>query len=103
MGKVATVSAIPARIALRTGALVVPSLAFRGPERDSLIRPVIDIRSARYEPTGDRDQDVVVLTQLIMDSFGRMMEQHPEQWLLFHPLWLKEGEIAKTPVLASER
>ncbi len=103
MGQVATVSAIPARIALRTGALVVPSLAFRGPERDSLIRPVIDVRSARYEPTGDSDHDVVALTQLIMDSLGRMMQQHPEQWLLFHPLWLKEGQIAATPVLAPER
>ena len=103
MGKLATVSAIPARIALRTGALVVPSLAFRGPERDSLIRPIIDVRSARYEPTGDGDRDVVALTQLIMDSFERMMRNHPEQWLLFHPLWLEEGQAAAVPVLASER
>ncbi len=103
LGRPATVSAIPARMALSTGARVVPSLAFRGPERDTLIRPVIDIHGTRYEPTGNMDQDVVALTQLIMESFERMMHAHPEQWLLFHPLWLEEGQTAAVPVLASER
>ncbi|MCH8007895.1 MAG: hypothetical protein IIC91_03445 [Chloroflexi bacterium] len=103
MGRPATVSAIPARMALGTGARVVPSLVQRGPESDTLIRPVVDIHGARYEPTGNTDQDVVALTQLIMDSFERMMHAHPEQWLLFHPLWLEEGQTAAVPVLASER
>lgn len=103
MGRPATVSAIPARMALSTGARVVPSLAFRGPQNDALIRPMIDIDGCRYERTGDTDQDVVSLTQLIMDSFERMMHDHPEQWLLFHPLWLEEGQKAAVPVLASER
>ncbi len=103
LGRPATVSAIPARIALSTGARVVTALAFRGPESDTIIRPVIDIYGARFEPTGDSDQDVVALTQLIMDSFERMMRNHPEQWLLFHPLWLEEGQAAAVPVLASER
>jgi KDO2-lipid IV(A) lauroyltransferase len=99
MGSPATVSAVPARLALSTGARVVPALAFRGPENDALIRAVVDTLGARYEPTGDTDQDVVALT----DSFERMMHAHPEQWLLFHPLWLEEGQTAAVPVLASER
>ena len=103
LGRPATVSAIPARIALSTGARVVTALAFRGPESDTIIRPVIDIYGARFEPTGDSDQDVVALTQLIMDSFERMMRNHPEEWLLFHPLWLEDGQAAAVPVLASER
>ncbi len=103
MGKPATVSVIPARMALMTGALVVPSLAFRGPERDALIRPVIDVRGVRYEATGNDEEDIAALTQLIMESLERMMRGHPEQWLLFHPLWLEEGQAAETPVLAPER
>ena len=103
LGRPATVSAIPARMALSTGARVVPALVFRGPESDTLIRPVIDIHGARYEPTGNTDRDVVALTQLIMDSFERTMHTQPEQWLLFHPLWLEAGQAAAVPVLASER
>lgn len=103
MGGRATVSAIPARIALATGALVVPAVVFRGPEGDTLVRPVIDTRGARFEPTDDEERDVGALTQLIMDSLGRMLEQHPEQWLVFHPIWLDEGQIAASPVLAPER
>ncbi len=103
MGRPATVSAIPARMALMTGALVVPSLAFRGPERDAMIRPVMDARGVRYEATGNSKEDIATLTQLIMESLERMMRDHPEQWLLFHPLWLKEGQAAETPVLAPER
>jgi KDO2-lipid IV(A) lauroyltransferase len=103
MGQRATVSAIPARIALKTGALVVTAIAFRGPERDSIIRAVIDVQGLRYEPTGNDESDIVALTQLIMDSMGRALEQHSDQWLLFHPLWLKEGQTAATPVLAPKR
>jgi len=103
MGRHATVSAIPARLALATGATVVPAVVVRGPERDTLIRPFIDVRGSRYEPTGDQGHDVQRLTQLIMASLERMMETYTDQWLLFHPLWLEEGQRAAVPVLAPER
>lgn len=102
-GRKATVSAIPARLALSTGARVLPAIVVRGPERDTLIRPLIDFTGARYEPSGDHDRDVRELTQLIMSSFERLMAPYTDQWLLFHPLWLEEGQKAAIPVLAPQR
>lgn len=87
LGAPAEVSSAPARIALRTGAWVVPAMVVRGPERDTIIRPVIDIRGAQYEPTGDEERDVRELTARIMAALGRCLTEHPEQWYLFHPLW----------------
>ena len=104
LGAPAEVSAVPARIALRTGAWVVPSMVLRGPESDTIIRPILDTRTVdRYEPTGDDERDVRELTRLIMFSFERFIREHPEQWYLFHPLWPRAGERVVRSVLTSER
>ena len=39
MGAPAEVSSVPARVALRTGAWVVPAMILRGPERDEIDPP----------------------------------------------------------------
>jgi KDO2-lipid IV(A) lauroyltransferase len=88
MGARAEVSSIPARLALRTGAWVVPALILRGPERDNLIRPILDTRSLRtFERTGDEERDVREMTRRIMASIEKTLRQHPEQWLIFRPVW----------------
>jgi Kdo2-lipid IVA lauroyltransferase/acyltransferase len=87
LGAPAEVSSAPARIALRTGAWVVPVVALRGPERDTTIRPFIDTRSVRYEPTGDEERDVRELTGRIMRSFEAHVLEHPEQWYIFRRVW----------------
>ncbi len=102
LGAPAEVSSAPARIALRTGAWVVPSMVRRGPQGDTLIRPIIDTRTVRYEPTGNEERDVRALTTLIMRSLERHVREHPDQWYLFHPLWPQARERASEPALASE-
>lgn len=87
LGAPAEVSSVPARIALRTGARVVPAMVLRGPEDDTLIRPVLDVRTARYEASGDEEQDVHALTQLMMQSFETLIREHPEQWFIFRRMW----------------
>ena len=87
LGAPAEVSSVPARIALRTGAWVVPAVVLRGPERDTIIRPIIDVRTARYEPTGDEERDVYALTRLIMSTFEPYVRKHPEQWYIFRRVW----------------
>jgi Kdo2-lipid IVA lauroyltransferase/acyltransferase len=86
-GAPAEVSSAPARVALRTGAWVIPALVGRGPRDDSVIRPRIDVRGARYQPTGDEERDVRALTRLIMGSFETMLRSQVDQWYLFHTLW----------------
>lgn len=94
LGAPAEVSTAPARIALRTGAWVVPSVVLRGPERDTVIRPMMDMSTARYEPTGDEEQDVRTLTRLIMSSFEPYVRKYPEQWYIFRRMWPEAVTVA---------
>lgn len=103
MGARAEVSSAPARIALRTGCWVVPSVVLRGPERDTLIRPIVDIHSIRYEPTGDEEHDVVELTQQIMASLEGWIRRYPEQWFIFRRVWPSMTPLAERAALAARR
>jgi KDO2-lipid IV(A) lauroyltransferase len=87
LGAPAEVSSVPARLALRTGAWVVPAMVLRGPEDDTFIRPILDTRGVRYEPTGDEDRDVRELTELILRSLEPFVREHPEQWFIFRHVW----------------
>jgi len=88
LGARAEVSSIPARLARRTGAWVVPVMVVRGPERDSLVRPFMDTRCLRnFEATGDDERDVREMTQRIMASFEAKLREYPEQWFIFRPVW----------------
>ncbi len=88
MGARAEVSSVPARVALRTGAWLVPALILRGPERDDIIRPILDTRSLRdFERSGDEERDVQEMTRRIMASYEALLRQHPEQWLIFRRIW----------------
>ncbi|MCH8849524.1 MAG: hypothetical protein IIC89_01715 [Chloroflexi bacterium] len=103
LGAPAEVSDVPARIALRTGAWVVPAVVLRGPERDTIIRPVMDTQTARYEPTGDEKRDILALTQLIMRALERFVLEHPEQWYIFRSMWPQASPAAAQPSLSMER
>jgi len=85
-GAVAEVAAGPARIAIRTGARVIPAVIAREPGNDEIMRPLLDF-NVRLEPSGDEEQDVRQLTQKIMSSLERFIRQYPEQWFMFRPMW----------------
>lgn len=76
----------PARIALRTGARVLPVSLLRLSERADRIRALIDfdLRPAR---TGDIECDVQALTQQIMSAHERVIRQYPDQWYMFRRMW----------------
>ena len=85
-GALAEVPAGPARLALRTGARVIPAVLAREAGREELIRPILDF-DVRLEPSGDEEQDVRDLTQQIMSSLERFIRQYPDQWFMFRPMW----------------
>lgn len=93
-GAPAFVSSAPARIALRTGAWVVPAVVLRGPEDDLIIRPVLDLGLRDFARTGDEDRDVYELTRLILQSLESMIRAHPDQWFIFRRLWQQPGVAA---------
>jgi lauroyl/myristoyl acyltransferase len=92
----------PARIALHTGARVVPAGLVRVEGQDQMIRPVLDF-SIRYDCTADREADVRNLTQKIMSSLERLIRQHPDQWFRFQPMWPQaQPMLGREPLLAGE-
>ena len=102
LGAPAEVSSTPARIALRTGAWVVPAIVYRGPGSDALIRPVLDTRTVRYEPTGDEERDVYNLTRLILQALEPHVREHPEQWFIFRQMWPHLSARHPKPAVAAE-
>jgi KDO2-lipid IV(A) lauroyltransferase len=101
LGAPAVVSAAPARLALRTGAWIVPVMVYRGPESDMFTRPIFETRAVRYEPTGDEERDVLAMTRQIMAAFEPHIRAHPEQWFIFRSLW-PQAQAGRVEPLARE-
>lgn len=95
-GAPTTVSAGPARLALRLGAAVMPAVVLRGTDDPTHVIPVIDA-SLAFEPTGDEEEDVRALTQAIMRSLERQVRKHPEQWYIFRRMWASSFFDEATP------
>ena len=86
-GSPAAVSSAPARVALRTGAWVLPAVVLRGPGDDLEIRPIIDFSLRDFQPSGDEAADVLALTNTILRALEPAIREHPDQWFIFRPLW----------------
>ena len=103
-GAPALVSPAAARIALRTGAWVVPAVVLRGPSDDLEIHPIIDASLRDFAATDDETADARELTRLILRSLEPTIRAHPDQWFIFQRLWdtpWTAGEAAHIAVGAS--
>ena len=74
-----------ARIALRSGAPVVPAFIVRQGRRAEHVVHVLPLM--RVERTGDMNEDVRRATQAFSDVFEEMVRRYPEQWLWMHKRW----------------
>ena len=92
-GEDVEVPAGPARMALRTGAAVVPTAFARVHPNRPAVKALCDF-GIRPEQTGDRDGDVHALTQAIMSSHERFVREYPDQWYMFRPMWTAAGASA---------
>lgn len=73
-----------ALLALKTVAVVLPILTFRGSTNRHriIIEPPVLL-----EETGDTEQDVVINTQKFTSVIESYVRQHPDQWLWVHRRW----------------
>jgi KDO2-lipid IV(A) lauroyltransferase len=83
-GERTTMPAGPAMLALRTGAVVLPTAVYSGPGLDhtAVIMPPVPT-----ERTGGLRKDVARVTQLIARDLEHLIRRAPEQWHLFQPNW----------------
>jgi len=97
-GAPAEVASAPARIAIRTGARVLPGVMRRDPQDATKLVPEIDF-DLRFEATGDEEADVQALSQAIAGSFEGFVRRFPDQWFAFRPVWgypaPQQGETGK--------
>jgi KDO2-lipid IV(A) lauroyltransferase len=84
-GRMVRVPAGPARIAIRSGAAVIP-VAF---PRRSAWSPVVEVL-ADFTVTdvgGDEESRVCALTQQIISAHERFIRDYPDQWYMFREMW----------------
>ncbi|HSJ54800.1 MAG TPA: lysophospholipid acyltransferase family protein [Anaerolineae bacterium] len=74
----------PVRLALRTGATLLPAFARRLADDSFVIQiePPLELRS-----TGDREADIASGMEQIVRAMERHIAQSPGQWLIAAPLW----------------
>lgn len=92
----------PARIALRTGARVIPVALPRANGTSDQIIAMADF-DVRLPQTGDVERDVQVLTQRIVAAHERFIRAYPDQWYIFRRMWpARHPAPATEPALAPE-
>jgi phosphatidylinositol dimannoside acyltransferase len=75
-----------ARLALRTGATLVPMAFVRLHPRRPEVRMLADF-SLVTERTGDEEADIRRLAQALFTSYERFIVRYPEQWYMFREMW----------------
>jgi lauroyl/myristoyl acyltransferase len=92
-GERTTMPGGPALLALRTGAMLLPTAVYSGPGLDhtAVIMPPVPTKR-----TGGLRQDVARVTQLIADDLEQLIRRAPEQWHLFQPNWPSDLEPGST-------
>jgi len=99
-GRNAYVPAGPAVLAMKTGATLLPIFLHRLPDLTFTARILPAIT---WTPSGDRDTDIHVITQKVMDTLQSTIREHPDQWYMFRPMWPADGSAAPIGAAARER
>ena len=86
-GHPARVHMTPALLHLKTGAPIMPELTTRLPGNDFRFEMTAG-ELIRYTPTGDKEKDVAVVTQMCISALEKLIRQHPEQWMWAPRHWL---------------
>lgn len=80
------------QLALRTGAALCVAYGLRNPDNtfSAVIEPPMGM-----EITGERERDVRANMQKVVAVLERVIRAHPEQWLMYQPLWKEGRELQK--------
>jgi KDO2-lipid IV(A) lauroyltransferase len=84
-GVPASTTFVLAKLALRTGALVLPVFAPWDNKRGRFLLRIEEPLSCNV--TGDEEEDVQQLTQLFTSVVEKYVRRYPDQWLWIHRRW----------------
>jgi len=88
-GREAMTTPVPAAFALKLGAILLPARNERlgGAHFRVTVEAPIE-----FQPSGDHDRDVLLLTTKINETIERFVRTRPSQWLWIHRRWPKAGD-----------
>ena len=86
-GHPARVHKTPALLHLKTGVPIMPEVTTRLPGGDFRFAMTAG-ELIRYTPTGDRERDVQIVTQMCISALEELIRRHPEQWWWAPRHWL---------------
>jgi len=71
-------------LALRTGARLLPAYSLRNPDNtyEAFVLPALDIQAS-----GERVRDVWAGMAQVAKALEGFIGKHPEQWVMFQPIW----------------
>ena len=94
LGKTAHTTAAPARLALKTGSILLPYYLVKTADhyRFEMDEP---IRVTELDPQDDPEDQVLELTLRMNQSIERAIRRHPEQWVWMHPRWKSTPEVIR--------
>jgi len=74
----------PAVLAMKTGATLLPVYTAREPDLSftCTIHPPI-----AWKESGDKERDVQIITQRLVDTLQSAVRERPDQWYMFRPMW----------------
>jgi lauroyl/myristoyl acyltransferase len=80
------------RLALRTGAKLVPAFSLRHPDNtvDAFVEPALEL-----DGTGDAERDLRDGMSKLVAVLEKWIGQHPEQWVMFQPVWKLPDDLAE--------
>lgn len=78
-----------ARLALRAGATVIAATMPRQTPWSDRVEGIIE--PITFQPTGDSDRDIKMLTQAIFNQLEGMVRLQPSQWYIFRNLWTSDA------------
>lgn len=78
-----------ARVARHTGSPIILAFGLRLPDHQLLARlePALDVLH-----TDDRAGDVRSIMRQVLDIAEKHIREHPEQWVMFRPIWQLESQ-----------
>lgn len=78
----------PARLSILSGAPIIAGFPMRAGRYSD--KALLLIEPVSFQPTGNMNNDVISLTQHMMDAIERLIRNDPSQWHMYRRFWTED-------------